>query len=411
MAIENYPVWTFEPNWSASVSETLDWLTDVMAAPDGSEQRRSLRYFPRRSVEFAIAVGGEDRQMLDNMLVTFGGARWYLPQWHEVNLLDDAAPAGTRFITSVDVRDRTGVRIDSVLCLIGDDAYTYEMVEVQSQHPNGVTVAAPLFRNWPRGTRVYQVNVAELTDQPQLYPRTGNSVTAEIRFRITDAEFGYFNEGDANLTTVYRGSPVLIMEPDFRERMNIDYERNFSEIDNQTAVPQRVDEAKRPFTTRQYAWTLDGRLEHYRFEKMLQLIRGRAIPLWVPTFMDDFTLTGPILAGSYSFEVGRCGFAAAGGPRWDRQDIMIETVSGVRIFRRIVGGFEYPGGERVNVDQAFTTSYPLTEILRISFVTLMRLNHDTVQIEHLTDTDGVSTSMLTFRSAPNTRIPLPAFRG
>ena len=71
MAIQNYPVWTFEPNWSGSVSEMLEWLTDVMASPDGSEQRRSLRSFPRRSMDVATAAEGDERQLLDNMLISF----------------------------------------------------------------------------------------------------------------------------------------------------------------------------------------------------------------------------------------------------------------------------------------------------------------------------------------------------
>ena len=412
MAIQNYPVWTFEPNWSGGVSEMLEWLTDVMASPDGSEQRRSLRYFPRRSMEFATAAEGDERQLLDNMLISFGGSTWYLPLWHEVNVLDATAASGATFVASDDARAISIIRAGSIVCLIGDDPYTYELAEIESRTPTGLNLVSPLVRTWPEGTRMIPVRSAELTDQPQLQPRTSNLVTAEVRFRIMDAEQDAGGPpviANANFSDVYREFYVLTMEPDYSERLGIDYERNFSEIDNSTATPWRTDEAKRPFTARRHTWTLEGRDQHAAFARMLQLLRGRSQPLWVPTFMDDFTPVLPIAGGGNTIVVDRCGFTAAGGPRWDREDIMIETVGGMRIYRRITGSTLAGNGEIITLDRAFEDTYPVGDIVRISFMAVMRLAHDSVEIDHSTDTHGVSTVSTTFRSAPDTRIPLSAF--
>lgn len=214
---------------------------------------------------------------------------------------------------------------------------------------------------------------------------------------------------DANLHDVYRDFHVMAMEPDTSQRFSIDYERNFVELDNRTAIPYRRDEAMRPFTLREHTWALDGRAEHAAFARMLQVLRGRAIPVWVPTFMDDFIPRLAITAGTDYIDVTRCGYTAAGGPRWDRQDIMIETVGGLHIYRRITGSTEGIDGERLVVDRSFEDTYPLSDILRISFVALMRLNQDSIQIEHEVDNAGVSNVKATFRSAPDTRIPESAF--
>jgi hypothetical protein len=409
MTIENYPVWSFEPEWSSSVSEMLEWLTDIMASPNGSEQRRTLRYFPRRSLEFSILTEADERQLLDNMLVSFGGTRWYLPLWHEANLLDTTAASGSSTVVSDDARNGSGIKVGSIVYFAGNDAYTYELAEVATLTANGFTTVSPLLRTWPAGTRVMPVCSAELTDQPQLTPRTSNLVSAEIRFRVMDTWGDTTDDEASEFDSVYRDFFVMAMEPDTRERSNIDYERKFVEIDNQTSVPYRVDEAGRAFTLREFIWTLEGREEHAAFARMLQIMRGRAIPVWVPTFMDDFTPRLTITAGTDFIEVGRCGFTAAGGPRWDRQDIMIETVGGARIYRRIVSSTEGINGERLVVDRAFEDTYTLADILRISAITLMRLNHDSITIDHEVDNVGVSTVKATFRSAPNTRIPESAF--
>ena len=46
------PVFAFEPNWRDGVTETLEWLTDVLQSKiSGYEQRRSVRITPRRFFE------------------------------------------------------------------------------------------------------------------------------------------------------------------------------------------------------------------------------------------------------------------------------------------------------------------------------------------------------------------------
>jgi hypothetical protein len=98
MAIENLPVWSFEPNWSSTVTETLEWLTDVMTSPSGSEQRRTLRYLPRRFYEFTTMLVDAERRFFDNLLIRSGSARWYMPLWQDTNVITADRPLGSAFI-------------------------------------------------------------------------------------------------------------------------------------------------------------------------------------------------------------------------------------------------------------------------------------------------------------------------
>lgn len=411
MPIESHPVWSFEPEWSSSVSEILEWLTDVMASPDGSEQRRSLRLYPRRTLEFSMMASDDERQLFDNMLISFGGAQWYLPLWYEVNLLDAQANSGSQVVACSDAVNGSRIEVGGIAYMASDSAFEYELVEIASLTPSGFTTVSPLIRTWPAGTRVLPVCVAELTDQPQPRHRTSNFVTAEIRFRVMDTYGDVTSDPAAEYDATYRGFFVMAIEPDTDQRTNLNYERMFVEIDNQTSNPYRIDEAQRAFAIREHVLKLEGRSEHAAFARMIQTLRGRAKPVWVPTYMDDFILASAIVAGASTIEVGRCGFTAAGGPRWDREHIMIETVNGDRIYRRITSSSEGISGEQLTLDQPISTAYPVSDVLRISAMTLMRLNSDTVQIDHEVDNVGVSMSKLIFRSAPDTRVPLPAFDG
>lgn len=57
-----------------------------------------------------------------------------------------------------------------------------------------------------------------------------------------------------------------------------------------------------------------------------------------------------------------------------------------------------PGIERIRVEPTLPKAYPPSEIARISYLALMRLADDDVEIEHVTGDDGISRLSLTFRA-------------
>lgn len=399
--VKNYPVWPFEPNWSSTLTEVLEWLTDVMTSPTGSEQRRSLRYFPRRTFEFTLAAGRDERTLLDNLLVTYGAQRWYLPLWHDVNFLDVRLSVNGKIVIC-STADTSEIEPGSIAVLIGDSPYDTELVEIEGVTSNGMTLVEGVQRAWPANTRIFPVRVARLTDQPQLAKRSDQVVTSEVRFQVVEATK---DAGPEIVTDIYSNFFVLPEPPDDRQPLDHGIERMLAELDNQTSIPIWRDTAARPFTYEQYAWVLQGRAELRSFEDMLRSLRGRSQPIWVPTFMEDFVLISPIADGATTLTTARAGFTLAGGPRWDRQDIMIETTSG-RIYRRITNSaVDSQGRETLLLDNAIQGSYSLDQIVRVCFMTLMRLNQDSVTIEHQTDSDGTATALATFRSAPDTRVP------
>lgn len=412
MAIESYPVWTFEPNWTTSVKESLEWLTDIMTAPDGSEQRRALRLFPRRQLEFSAMAEDDARSLMDNLLISYGTAPWYLPLWHEPNILDADGDITSWRLVGTDFLDNSLIKVGSIVCIMQDDPYVYELAEVGEIRVDGVRLKGPPRRAWPKGSRVFPVVVGELTDQPQMAARTSRLSTTQVRFRVMDVEpDDGIDPASPTLGFIYKGFPTLPVSPEYSEPLKFDYERMTAELDNQLARPRRLDIAKRPFTMRQCIWMLEGRAEHKNFADILQYLRGRNRAVWVPTYFDDFIPMGPAVLGASTLEVARGGYTAAGGPRWDREFVVIELTGDRRIYRQILSSSQGIETERLTFDQPFNSTFSVQDIVRVSFMTLMRLNHDGVDIEHRTDTMGISTTSMTFRSAPDSRVVQPGFNG
>lgn len=221
---------------------------------------------------------------------------------------------------------------------------------------------------------------------------------------------GFLKDNEAaGLLEQYRGAHVLTLEPNWAESTERSQARLLDTMDHPTGISEQVDTAGRPFPTQRHRWVLDGVADHSRFYALMQALRGRAVALWVPTWMDDMRVSENIAADDGTITVARCGFTLAGGPRPERQDIMIETTAGERFYRRITDSTIDGSTEVIGLDYPLGVAVTSAQVLRVCFISLMRMDQDSVEIDHLTDREGVSEVQITFRAAPDTRVPTAAF--
>lgn len=398
-------LWPFEPNWEEPVTERLEWVTDILASDNGAEQRRSLRIAPRTEFEFALAVEGPERAFLDNLLITHGAGTWLLPVWHAVEVVAVSVASGASTLTCGPTADSLFEAGMSVVIM--NDAFTWETATIQSVGASSITLTTALTNDWAVGTRVMPIRKARLLEQPTLRSFSDAAVSADMQFQIVEAQGDPATVPGLVDMDSYLGFAVLHQAPEERETLDRNYERMVVTFDNGSHPVVWKDKAGRAFTMQQFGWTLEGRAQHRAFETMLKGLRGRGIPLWVPTYMRDFEVVEDIDAGDTTLAVGRCGFTQAGGPRDDRQHLMIETAS-VTYYRKIADSAEQSdGSETLLLNTALPAAVAADDVLRVCFMTLMRLNSDTVEIGHLTDDSGISEVQATLRSAPDLRIVQP----
>lgn len=404
MTLESYPVWPFEPNWTSPLTESLDWLTDVLASPTGSEQRRSLRANPRRIYAYEVLAHGAERAFFENMLAAYGSSRWWMPLWHDVTFTGQAV-IGTTTIPVTLPADHH-FTVGSAAVLMGESAFDNELVEIAAITSTGITVASALDRSWAPGTRLFPAVAVQLTDQPELDALTDRTSVADVQFRSAGESVPLAAEWTGG---TFNGFPVLTLEPDWKDIPKLGTERDLDEIDNKVGVPKTYDRPGFGFATAQFTFVLNGRDDHFAFYRLMQAMRGKCQPCYVPTWTEDFVLAAAPVAGQSTMLVQRCGFTLSGGPRTSRDTIMLELVDGSRIYRTITNCAISGTNEVLVLNQPWSEAIPVSNVLRICFIRLMRLNHDTIEIEHLTDLDGTATVDLTFRFAPNSRVVADGF--
>ena len=131
-----------------------------------------------------------------------------------------------------------------------------------------------------------------------------------------------------------------------------------------------------------------------KLRNLFYYLRGRQRAIWVATASTDLTPKSNV-TGNY-LEIEHINYSALKG-QIGRQDVRIECAGGQIFYRRI----KSVSVVDADTERLFLDGEPLDirlpTILKISFLTLSRLESDTVSWVHHTDADGEATVTVSFR--------------
>jgi hypothetical protein len=385
-----YPMWSFAPNWDNGVLERMEWKTDVLVSATSHEQRIPRRLTPRLSYEASFMVQRENRQYLDVLLSVYKGSLWQVPVFHEVAILTATAEAGTDALT-FNTDYLSSYKAGGFVFLRGPDARTWEVAEVASVASGGLTLISNLTATWRAGTFVYPICLATLEDC-KISKKTDTFVIVNAKFDLKQSN-PYASNGLSLVS--YRDYPVWNMRPDDSEDLDFEPVRNILTHDNDIAIPERMDLSNVGFWRMGYRWGFNTKLKHDYLRRLMYALKGRAGSMWVPTFMEDFTLTENIAAGT-TIDVKNSGYTAHAGRVEGRQDIRIELWDGTAYYRRIEESAEMSTTvERLVLDTAMP-AIDKSLVRSISYMTRCRLDQDTVEIDHRADANGLTVCAVTW---------------
>lgn len=384
--------WTFSPDWADGVVERLTWATDILQSETGVEQRRALRLAPRREFEAPMFVEGRERQLLDLALFAWSARIWALPIWHDIQLTVSDIPEGA--LTVPCQTSHLDFRAGGLAILRGESAFESETVEIDSIIVTGLLLKRVTRKFWPAGTRLYPVRNAQLAEQPTITRLTDVASSADVRFELVES-----SDWPAIMpSTLYRGAPIYDAPPDETEDLTSSYQRLLLTLDSGSAMPLMTDTAGRAFPVQGHRWLELGRGERSALRSLLYALAGRQKAVWLPTYADDLTMQGVITQLSTTLEVLNVGYTRFAGGKPGRRDICIELLDGTVFHRRITASIEVDDNlERLALDSALGRQVLATEVRRISWLMMCRLDSDSVEIEHMTDSKGLAATQLVFR--------------
>lgn len=379
-------------DWAKGVKESLTWATSIVRSRTGVEQRRALRLSPRRELEVDLLVAGRERQALDIILYGWGSRVFAVPYMPDIQTLATAVTAGD-FVIPCDTQ-YLDFRVGGLAMLIGDDAFSYETVEIDSIQSNQITLARELINSWPVGTRLYPARTARLLQNPQLNRLTDSAQRANLQFSLAET---------SDLTgvmpaTIYRGYPVFDALPDESSDLTAQFQNLLLSLDSGMALPQITDTADQAFPTQLHRWFLFGRAERYAFKQLMYALNGKQKAVWVPTHADDLTLVAVVTDTATTLDIANIQYARFGQQKPFRRDIRIQLKNGTVFRRRITGSQELNAAtERLQIDTALGQLVNPSDVERISWLQLMRADSDSVELVHETDSLGFAHAQQVFR--------------
>jgi hypothetical protein len=387
--MKNIFLWQAEPDWTNGITEILEWKTDILQSYSGAEQRIALRLSPRRTFEFSILINGNERARFENRLAFVGGNSWYFPIYTDVTYLNDAVNTGAIVLPCSTVgRDfvvGNKVLIKSEINNVNQTA----LLEVAAIGTDSITLVNPVKAKFLAGACIYPIRLAVLTDAPELTRHNDDLLSAQIRFRISEHNaFG----NDISHLPVYRHFPVLTMHPDWSESLKGRYERVLLELDNGSGIPKRLDTARLPFFVQEFRWFLTERNEQMQLRQLFYYLNGCQKNIWVSSHASDFNV---LAVDGRVLEVENTGFNEI-GLMPGRKDLVINLCNGNELYRRIeLVAIVSDEIERLLLNESINAN--AEDILSVSFLTLCRLDSDSVSWEHITDADGLANITCSFR--------------
>lgn len=382
-------IWPVPPDWKEGVQERLSFSTDVLqASATAVTAHRSLRDVPRRGFTFNVAATDQAHRLVDMLLAGHTGA-WQLPIWPDVQWLDSAVPAGADLIPCA-----TG-GFDFVAggqALLYRSINVWELVQIDVIGPDYVALAAPIVGDYGPGCRLYPVRKARLQNGAEAQLRDPGFSRRDLTFDI-DEPCAWPGLVDA---PSYLGHLVMTRRPAENDDPRSSYSALQQTVDNGTALPFTHNLPGINLRTLQNQWRLHGRDAHTWFRSLVYSLDGRRVPIWMPAWGSrDLQLASAIAGNSTALSIEWAGYTLFGKDKPNRKDLRIELVDGTAFHRRITNSAAAGDTETLTLSAALgPTSIAPEEIESISFMALCTLASDEVEIEHVTDANGVAHATL-----------------
>lgn len=369
-----------QPNTAGGYRERLEWVTNILKAYDGTEQRMSLKALPSHSLTVNVKVWGEAARVLDGYLWARRYRSLSIPLWHLASNLQTTALAEAQELRlpTAYTTIKTGTTF-----VIYEGPDHYEILDALIVDPDAIVLRRPLAQTWYAGTPVMPIAPAMLPlNVKRSWTAMGVS-EGDLTFTF-DAPEELHDDIKDNLCDQYLGYPVLTIAPNTRDSVSEDISVRATDITTNTGAPDYYVRSRTPDVLWDFHWWLRSRNQIALFKKWLFSIRGAALPFWVPTWKFDVVLGARYHHGQMTMELRGGSFTKFYVDDPVRSHIRLLFKTGEILYRKIRGvlpPLPEAAGERIVLSEPIQKDFGPDDLVMISFMALHRLESDTVTLD------------------------------
>jgi hypothetical protein len=370
-------IWPFPPNWTNPVNETLEWVTEVLKAYEGSEQRIELRAVPRRGLSYDFTLKGANAQHFDNILWGWQNRAFAVPYWQYRGSVTSAVAIGSSFIP-VNTADSGYVAGQTLALVLSPDVY--EILQIASVSPTGLNISNPNALAWPAGSSVYPAAVSTIPSMSVPVTRqTSGLLTGTVAFQADPVQTDPFLPVTAASNT-YLGKEIILEQPDWVNPIDNTATFQYDRIDYNTGPVDFSTTVTNQTLAYKYRWIRKSRSSVTAFRAFLKRLNGLVNPVYLPSWHEDFTLATAVGSSDLTISVIDRNFFLQVGTNPARSNIFIRTKQG-NFLRPIVAIGKTGANVAINIGTALGVNVALSDLIQICYVCLYRKSSDIATIQ------------------------------
>lgn len=363
-----------------SLQETLSFKTDIITSRNGTEQRIALRTSPRKKYAMSfLADSDEEIQYWKYALASeLSSELWQLPLWGEAEELTSPVTAGdTTVQADFTLMDDT---LGTQFLLIHPNETTLEVLFFSGRTATTATRISGTFSDdFPMGSLLVPVERSYTENNSAYSAFVVNA--AKMSVVMTPATHRVAGGKGATPITQYNGRNVLDQYPLNSGGKEI-FSHNRAKLDFGGVVQiESVQDYANITSSRLYKSS--GNADRQWWKLFLSSVNGPQKAFYCSTYRHDMTVTSQPAVGGTTFGVSPSSAAEGWDDTTSHRHLAISTADGAVQYKE--------------VDPATTTDSSITittglvggaagsTILKVSFLELVRIASDNIDIEYKTD--------------------------
>lgn len=389
-------LFSIAPDWAGGIKEKISYLTDVLVAYSDNEQRRALRQIPRRGLHYrASAFTARNSAGMESLVWGWQHQPYGVPWWPDATPLVSGIAAGS-FSIPCNTADRQFAA--GGIATIWKDEYTFEALTIDQVFADHITITSPTQLNWSAGpaSLVMPVFLARLKNQVQVDRlwSAGDSM---------DLEFAGEAQQPAPAPTIslpsFKGFDVLEMMPNWVSGLTRVYNRSVVLLDPKVGPISAIDKGGTAIVDQSFPWWIQDHAAATKFRAFLIARFGQLRPFWIPTWDQDLVLHADLGATDGGLTIESEFYTRFLFPSVARRFVaFIPTDGSGNVYRKITGSTDNGDGTETLVLESTTGKLFPKNQTQVSFLTLVRLASD--DVEMLWSTSDFAQSTLQFQEVP-----------
>ncbi len=357
------------------MAEYLEWMTNIIKAKDGSEQRISVRRVPRQGFSFMVYFATEKQQIIyETFLHEWQKKKWGLPVWYELVPHSDTINISDTVIT-VDTTD-ADFRDDSLI-VIWKSLNEFEIIRVETVAAGSLTLSSLVQNTYTGDKFIIPCRIANMHRVTRGKETPDGDSVIEFNFVVEDNVLltGY------SAGATYKTLPVLT-DPSIvgkAQEKTSDGDLVITDFDTGEFIISSDSEFNKVIQS--HVFKNYTKAEAWNHRLFLHYLLGQLNTVWIPTFKSDMVLADDIGAADTSFKIENIGLYLNMGLNTLRTHVAFIFDDGSMLLREITNITEIDDDvETVFIDSSLGQTISIGECT-ISFLDRCRLSSDSVRID------------------------------